>query len=262
MKGSRKRSSRRSATRSAAARSSMLPSKTTNSSPPRRATTSSPRSLGRSTRTPCTRRPATSTSNASPPVCPWVSLMCLKRSRSTNRIASPWRRTLASLMACAKRSENMRRFGNCVSASKFASARICISASLRCVMSCVVPDRRTTWPSSSASTSASHCSVTVWPSAWRTRNSKVCGRSVVTMVCNSERSASRSSANKRSVSTFSGQRPSRGGKPSVRKTSADMTRAWVRRSHSQLPSLASACALASRARLRSSSTRMRDERNR
>ena len=87
--------------------------KMTNSSPPMRDTVSTSRTQAHSRR-------AASSSTASPKRWPNLSLMVLKRSRSTIINATMFWLRLAWISACRRRSSSRRRLGNSVSGSWLA----------------------------------------------------------------------------------------------------------------------------------------------
>ena len=103
-------------------------SKMVNSSPPRRAAVSSGR------RQACMRL-AVSTSSSSPALCPRLSLITLKLSRSRKSTAAALCRRAARARACSSRSMNSARFGRPDSGSWNARYESCCSKALRSVMS-------------------------------------------------------------------------------------------------------------------------------
>ena len=132
---------------------------TTNSSPPRRATTSLCRVM-------LSKRRAISHSTSSPTPWPYASFTPLNPSRSTNSSASasslPHFRLLRDT-DCSSRSVNARRLHNPVSESRVAICCNCASASVRAVVFCTSDIIELTLPAASVSAELNHSQYTVLP---------------------------------------------------------------------------------------------------
>ena len=137
---------------------------TANSSPPKRATTSTSRTQPET-------RSATARSTWSPVSCPRLSLIFLKRSRSRNRTDRNLPLRPARWIACANDCLNRVRLGKPVSSSWSARKRVRSSDSLRVVTSCRTPSILSADPASSRLTNPRACTCATVSSCRIRRNS-------------------------------------------------------------------------------------------